>query len=95
MRRRLVAVMLVLGVVGWVALPASAVSGTAQCGGGGYMYTQGTATDWQRHTIPNHQVDFLYEGIATKQKSWGYKVGSISWTVIGYQLTGGNGFCIQ
>ena len=95
MRRRLVAVLLVLGLVFWVALPAVAVTGVAQCGGGGYMYTQGTATHWQRHTTPYGTVDFNYEGVATKQKSWGFRTGSVSWEVIGYQLTSGNGFCVQ
>lgn len=89
----ILAVMALL-VVG-LAVPASAVGVSADCGGSGLFSTTGYAENWQRHTKGSTSVDFNYFGYASKTWNWGWYSGTQYATVIGYNLGTASARCIQ
>ncbi len=92
MRTKLVAIVSALILA--FATPAWAVGGTAQCGSSGRMYTSGKANGWQDHTV-SITVHYYYQGVQTRRTYWGYRSGSVGWTVIGNELQWGSGYCVQ
>lgn len=80
-------------VVG-LAVPASAVGVSADCGGSGRFSTTGHAENWQRHT-KEYMSNFNYVGYASKTKTWGWYSGTQYATEIGYNLVSASVRCIQ
>jgi hypothetical protein len=89
----ILAVMALL-VVG-LAVPASAVGVSADCGGSGLFSTTGYAENWQRHTKGSISADFNYFDYASKTKTWGWFSGTQYASVIGYNLVSASARCIQ
>lgn len=91
---RLTAVLVVaLMLVGWIALPAMAANVSAECGGGGYFYTKGTADNWQDHTHDGNLWHTWYYGRQYKQYNWGFEAGTEYGTVDGPNLSGAGAMC--
>lgn len=99
--RRIVVVLLVALMIMLFAVPALAgtISGTASCGGGGYMYTKGTTDWWQEHDISGASPVLIAWDVEPVRRtytvSWGFKSGSISWYVKGPNIGSANGWCVQ
>lgn len=98
-RRLLIVVVLIALIMMLTVVPALAgtISGTAQCGGGGYMYTKATTDWWQEHKIgPSSPILFAWDQPPMRRTitvSWGFRSGSISWYVTGPNISG-NGWCV-
>lgn len=45
----------------------------ADCGPGGYFYSSGTVSDYQKHTHNGSSIEWSYSGLQTKTKNWGWQ----------------------
>ena len=85
-RRTITMLAAAIWLTAYLAVPAWAASVSADCAGGGYFTTKGTADDWQDHVHDGVLWHTWYYGRATKSHTWGWETGTEGGTVNGPNL---------